>query len=50
MEVHLRWKIIPKMMTLETGWAQLFKDRFAKNAPDSPANKNGSDDFYFQTS
>lgn len=49
MELRLRWKLIPKMVTLETGWAHLFKGAFAKNAPGSPANKNDSDYFYFQT-
>lgn len=50
MEARLRWKILANLITLETGWAHLFKGDFAKNAPGSPANKNDSDYFYFQTS
>jgi len=50
MELRLRWKIIPKMITLEGGWAHLFKSSFAKNAPRSPTNKNDSDYFYSQIS
>lgn len=50
MEARLRWKAIPDIVTLETGWAHLFKGEFAKNAPLSPADKSDSDYFYFQTS
>lgn len=50
MEARLRWKAIPRLITFETGWAHLFKGDFAKNAPGSPANKNDSDYYYFQTS
>jgi len=50
LEMRLRWKIIPNHMTLETGWAHLFKGDFAENTPDSPSNNNDSDYFYFQTS
>lgn len=50
LEMRLRWKIMPKLMILETGWAHLFKGDFAKNATDSPSNENDSDYFYFQTS
>jgi len=50
MELRLRWKIIPKRVTLEGGWAHLFKGSFAKNAPGSPTNKNDSDYFYSQIS
>ncbi len=49
MEARLRWKAIPRLVTLETGWAHLFKGEFAKKAPGSPANKNDADYFYFQT-
>ncbi len=49
LEARLRWKVAPQLMTLETGWAHLFKGRFAKNAPGSPANKDDSDYFYVQT-
>lgn len=49
-ELRLRWKAIPKWLDIETGWAHLFKGEFAKNAPGSPANKQDSDYFYFQTS
>ena len=49
-EVRLRWKVMPKLMTLEAGWAHLFKGDFAKNATNSSDNKNDSEYFYFQTS
>lgn len=49
LEMRLRWKVIPQMLTLETGWAHLFKGDFAENAPDSPSSKD-SDYVYFQTS
>jgi len=49
MEIRIRWKTLPKLLTLETGWAHLFKGQFAKNAPGSPADKSDSDYFYVQT-
>ena len=49
LEMRLRWKMIPELVTLETGWAHLFKGDFAENSPDSPSN-NDSDYVYFQTS
>ena len=50
MELRLRWKVIPKMITLEGGWAHLFKGSFAKNALGSPTDKSDSDYFYSQIS
>ena len=49
-ETRLQWKAIPKLVTLETGWAHLFKGHFAKNAPGAPTNTSDSDYFYAQTS
>jgi len=50
MEIRLRWQAIPKTLQFETGWAHLFKGNFAKNAPNTPTNKNDTDYFHFQTS
>lgn len=50
LEIRMRWEVAPKLATLETGWAHLFKGEFAKNAPGSPADKDDSDYFYVQTS
>lgn len=50
LEARLRWRPIPGLVLLETGWAHLFKGQFAKNAPGSPENKDDSDYFYAQTS
>lgn len=49
LEARLRWRPIPGLVLLETGWAHLFKGPFAKNAPGSPENKDDSDYFYVQT-
>ena len=49
-EARLKWEAVPKLVTLETGWAHLFKGEFAKNAPGSPADKSDTDYFYAQTS
>lgn len=48
-EARLKWDAIPKLVTLETGWAHLFKGRFAKKAPGSATDKSDSDYFYAQT-
>lgn len=49
LEARLRWQVVPQLLMLETGWAHLFKGRFAKDAPGSPADKNDADYFYAQT-
>ncbi|MGR9051668.1 MAG: alginate export family protein [Gammaproteobacteria bacterium] len=49
LEARLRWFVVPKAISLETGWAHLFKGRFAKEAPGSPTDKSDSDYFYAQT-
>ncbi len=49
-EIRIRWKVAPKLATLEAGWAHLFKGEFARDAPLSPADKGDSDYFYVQTS
>jgi hypothetical protein len=48
-EASLKWEAIPKLVTLESGWAHLFKGEFAKKAPGSATDKSDSDYFYAQT-
>ncbi|MGR9108196.1 MAG: alginate export family protein, partial [Gammaproteobacteria bacterium] len=48
-EASLRWNAIQNLLTLETGWAHLFKGRFAKDAPGAPRDTNDADYFYAQT-
>lgn len=49
LEARIKWDVIPKQVTLETGWAHLFKGGFAKRAPDAPAEDDDSNYFYAQT-
>ncbi|MCI0654596.1 MAG: alginate export family protein [Methylococcaceae bacterium] len=49
LEAQLIWNAIPKLVTLEAGWAHLFKGDFARNAPGAPADKDDADYFYAQT-
>jgi len=39
----LKWQAISILLGLESGWAQLFKGNFAKNAPHAPTNENDAD-------
>ncbi|MBN2702218.1 MAG: alginate export family protein [Methylothermaceae bacterium] len=48
-EIRTRWHVIPALMTLEAGWAHLFKGKFARNAPDAPNQRGDSNYFYSQT-
>ncbi|MGR9116030.1 MAG: alginate export family protein [Gammaproteobacteria bacterium] len=48
-EARLKWEAVPKLVTVETGWAHIFKGEFAKKAPGSPGHKSDSDYFYAQT-
>ncbi len=48
-ELRARWRAIPQHLTLEAGWAHLFKGKFARNAPGAPRNRKDADYFYTQT-
>ncbi len=48
-ELRARWHAIPHRLTLEAGWAHLFKGKFARNAPGAPRNQGDADYFYTQT-
>lgn len=48
-ELRTCWQAIPGLLALETGWAHLFKGKFARNAPGAPADSDDSNYFYAQT-
>jgi hypothetical protein len=48
-EASIIWNVIPKNLTLETGWAHLVKGEFAQNAPEAPKDKRDTNYFYVQT-
>lgn len=48
-EIRARWQAIPKHLTVEAGWAHLFKGRFARRAPGAPRNQSDANYFYTQT-
>lgn len=50
LEARVRWKAIPGQVSLEAGWAHLFKGTFAKNAPGAPMDHSDADYFYVQSS
>ncbi len=49
LELRARWQIVPEFLTLEGGFAHLFKGKFARNAPGAPADSDDSNYFYSQT-
>ena len=49
LEANVVWNVIPTSVTLEAGWAYLFKGRFARSAPNAPTNQDDSSFFYAQT-
>ncbi len=48
-EVQLIWTAIPKLVTVDTGWAHLFKGDFAQNAPGAPIDHDDADYIYVQS-
>jgi hypothetical protein len=48
-EASITWNVIPKNLTLETGWVHLVKGEFAQNAPEAPKDKRDTNYFYVQT-
>lgn len=49
LEANAVWNVVPDNVTLEAGWAYLFKGRFARNAPNAQGNRDDSSFFYVQT-
>jgi hypothetical protein len=48
-EASVTWNLLPKNLTVETGFAYLIKGEFARNTPNAPVDKSDSSYFYAQT-